>query len=95
MENRWPTRGRTICGYYYKVGRLLVQWGYEMGLIGRVLLIAGGLIASWFVARDALNFPIVSFVVAMFLLVGLVALLAFWRTIVQGLRELLGIGKPK
>lgn len=54
-----------------------------MGLVVRVLLIAGGLVASWFVARDALNFPIMSFVAALFLFVFLVALLAFWPSIVQ------------
>lgn len=66
-----------------------------MGLIARMLLIAGGIIAGWFVASDALNFPIVSFLIAMFLFVGLVALLAFWQTIVRGLRELIGIDRPK
>ncbi len=66
-----------------------------MGLIARLLLIAGGLIASWFVARDALNLPVVSVVVAMLLFVGLVALLAFRRSIVRCLRELIGIDKPK
>jgi hypothetical protein len=66
-----------------------------MGLIVRALLIAGGLVASWFVARDALNFPVVSFVAGMLLLVCFVALLAFWPTIVQRFRDLTGINKPK
>ncbi len=66
-----------------------------MGLIARVLLIAGGFVASWFVARDALNFPIVSAVVVLLLYVCLVALLAFWPTIIQFLLELIGIDKPK
>lgn len=66
-----------------------------MGLIARVLLIAGGLIASWFVTRDALDFPITSFIVAMFLLVGLVATLAFRQAIIRYFRELFGAGKPK
>ncbi len=66
-----------------------------MGLIARLLLVVGGLIASWFVARDALNFPVVSALVAMFLFVGLVALLAFRQTIVRRFRELLGIDKLK
>ena len=56
-----------------------------MGLVVRVLLIAGGLAASWFVARDALNFPIMSFVAALFLFIFLVALLVFWPMIVQKL----------
>lgn len=66
-----------------------------MGWVVRVLLIAGGLVASWFVARDALNFPIISFVGALFLFVCMVALLAFWPTIVKLFRDLIGIDKPK
>lgn len=66
-----------------------------MGLVVRLLLIAGGLIASWFVARDALNFPVLSFVAALFLFVCFVAILAFWPTMVQLFRDLIGIGKPK
>ena len=61
----------------------------------RVLLIAGGLVASWFVARDALNFHVISFVAALSLFVCLVALLAFWPSIVQRFRDLIGIDKPK
>ena len=66
-----------------------------MGWVVRVLLIAGAFVASWFVARDALNFPIFSFVAALFLFVCLVALLAFWPEIVQLFRHLIGIDKPK
>jgi hypothetical protein len=67
----------------------------DMGLIVRALLIAGDLIAGWFVARDALNFPVVSFVAGLFLFVFLVALLAFWPAIVQHFRRLMGIDKAK
>jgi hypothetical protein len=67
----------------------------DMGWVIRVFLIAGDLVASWFVARDALNFPIFSFVAALFLFVFLVALLAFWSVIVQLFRHLIGIDKPK
>ena len=66
-----------------------------MGWVARVLLIAGDLVAGWFVARDAINFPVVSFVAGLFLFVCLVALLAFWPTIVQLFRDLIGIDKPK
>ena len=66
-----------------------------MGWVVRLLLIAGDLIASWFVARDAINFPVVSFVAGLFLFVCLVALLAFWPTIVRLFRALIGIDKPK
>ncbi len=67
----------------------------NMGWIVRAVLIAGDLIAGWFVARDALNFPVVSFVAALFLFVVLVALLAFWPTLVQVFRKLTGLDKPK
>jgi hypothetical protein len=66
-----------------------------MGWVARLLLIAGNLVASWFVARDAINFPIASFVAGLFLLVCLVAFLAFWPTIVQVFEKLIGIDKPK
>jgi len=66
-----------------------------MGWIVRLLLIAGNLVASWFVARDALNFPVISFVAALFLFFSLVALLAFWPTIVRLFLDLFGIHKPK
>jgi hypothetical protein len=66
-----------------------------MGWIVRALLVAGNLVAGWFVARDALNFPIFSFVIAMLLFVSLVALLAFWSEIVRIFRHLFRIDKPK
>lgn len=66
-----------------------------MGWLVRLLLIAADLVASWFVARDALNFPVVSFVAGMFLLVFLVVLLAFWPAIVQLFRKLIGTDKPE
>jgi hypothetical protein len=66
-----------------------------MGLIVRILLIAGGFVASWLVARDALHFPVLSFIAALILFVGLAAILAFWPTIVRVFRELLGMNKPK
>jgi len=66
-----------------------------MGWIARLMLIAGNLVASWFVARDALNFPVMSFVAALFLFVSLVALLAFWPTIARLFREMIDIDKPK
>ncbi len=66
-----------------------------MGWVVRALLIAGDLIASWFVARDAVNFPVISLVAGLLLFVCLVALLAFWPTIVRLFRRLSGIDKPK
>jgi hypothetical protein len=66
-----------------------------MGWVVRVLLIAGDLIASWFVARNAINFPIISLAAFLFLFACLVALLIFWPTLIRHFRNLTGIGKPK
>ena len=66
-----------------------------MGWVVRVLLIAGDLVASWIVARNAVNFPIISLAAALFLFACLVALLAFWPTVVRLFRKLIGIDKPE
>ncbi len=52
-----------------------------LGLVIRILLVLAGLIASWFVARDALNFEITQMVVAVFLFTLAVAIAAFWPMI--------------
>lgn len=49
-----------------------------MGLIIRILVVFAGFIASWFVARDALNFEIVQMVVVVILFTIAVAIGAFW-----------------
>lgn len=49
-----------------------------IGWIVRVLLLAAGTIAAWFVARDAPNFGVVQGVVAVLLLALAVFVLAFW-----------------
>lgn len=46
-----------------------------MSLIARIVLIAAGIIASWVVARDALNFSAVQGVIVL-VLVGLAVLAA-------------------
>ncbi len=66
-----------------------------MGWVVRVLLIAGDLVAGWFVARNAINFPIISLAAALFLFACLVALVAFWPTVVRLFRKLIGSDKPK
>jgi hypothetical protein len=66
-----------------------------MGWVVRVLLIAGDLVAGWFVASNAINFPIISLAAALFLFACLVALVAFWPTVVQLFRKLIGTGKPE
>ena len=50
-----------------------------MGWIIRAVLIVAGIVASWFIAKDAVNFPIFQMVVALLLIVFVVAVLALWR----------------
>ena len=64
-----------------------------MGWIARVFLLLGGVIASWFVASDANNFQVISFVAAMLLFVAFVALAAFWPEIWKRIVALLKIKK--
>ena len=45
----------------------------------RPIMILAAIIASYFVARDAVNFSIVQMVVALLLLAGLVAVTVFWE----------------
>ncbi len=45
----------------------------------RLILIPSGIIASWFVAKDAPNFGIVQATVALFLIVFVVAVIALTR----------------
>jgi len=44
----------------------------------RVLLAAGGIVTSWFVANDAPNFGVVQMMMALILLTLVIAVLAFW-----------------
>jgi hypothetical protein len=49
-----------------------------LGWIVRILLFFAGLITSFFVARDALNYDIVQMVVALLLFTVIIAIVAFW-----------------
>jgi hypothetical protein len=49
-----------------------------LGWIARVLLIAAGVVASWFVAKDSPQFGIMQMGVALVLVVLIVWVLAFW-----------------
>jgi hypothetical protein len=49
-----------------------------IGSVVRGLLAAGGIIAGWFVTRDAPNFGVIQMVVASLLLTFVVAVIAFW-----------------
>ena len=46
--------------------------------IVRFLMIAAGVVTSWFVAKDAVNFGVIQLMVALMLLTLIVAVLAFW-----------------
>lgn len=47
----------------------------------RLLLVMAGSIASWFVARDALNFAIVQMVIAVILFTIVIFIAAFWSSL--------------
>lgn len=49
--------------------------------IVRLLLVVSGSLASWFVARDALNFAVVQMVIAVLLFTLVIFIAAFWSTL--------------
>jgi hypothetical protein len=53
----------------------------------RLIMVVAGMIAAWFVARDAPNFSIVQTVVAILLITALVALMAVGETLVGRLKD--------
>lgn len=50
-----------------------------LNLIIRPIMILAAFIASYFVARDAVNFSIIQMVVALLLIAALVGVAAFWE----------------
>jgi hypothetical protein len=46
--------------------------------IARIVLAMGGVVAGWFVAKDAPNFSVIQGVAAMLIIAAIVAVLAFW-----------------
>ena len=52
-----------------------------LGWIVRILFAMAGGIASWFVARDALKFPIIQMIVAVILYTIIIFIIAFWPTL--------------
>lgn len=58
-----------------------------LGWIIRILLIIAGFIASFFVARDALNFDVVQMIVAVILFTSVITVIAFWPMLIKWLRE--------
>jgi hypothetical protein len=57
-----------------------------LNLIIRPIMILAAIIASYFVARDAVNFSIVQMAVALLLLAGLIALAVFWELLADWLK---------
>ena len=49
-----------------------------IGWIVRGLLAVGGVVTSWFIARDAPNFGVIQMVMSLILLTLAVAVIAFW-----------------
>ncbi len=52
-----------------------------MGVFARILLLIGGVVTGWFVARDADNFHVINFMVTLGLFVLFVAGVAFRSTL--------------
>jgi hypothetical protein len=72
----------------YRYANRFRREGAEMlNLIIRPIMIVAALIASWFVARDAVNFSVIQLVVALFLLTLIVAIGAFWETLSDWLKD--------
>ena len=49
-----------------------------LGWIVRGLLVVAGFVASWFMAKDAPQFGLLQMAVGLFLVILVVAVLAFW-----------------
>ncbi|STY29278.1 Uncharacterised protein [Legionella wadsworthii] len=60
----------------------MLQW------LLRLLLVISGSIASWFVARDELNFPIVQMVIAVVLFTLFISIIAFWPELKNWLQRI-------
>ncbi len=58
-----------------------------LNLLVRPIMIIAAIIASWFVARDAVNFTIIQLVVALFLITLIVAIGAFWETLTDWFKD--------
>lgn len=61
-----------------------------LSLVVRGLLVVGGVVSSWFVAHDALNYEIVKMAAAILVFVLMVALATFWPVIWAWLRKIGG-----
>ena len=50
----------------------------------RIALAAGGVVAGWFVTKDAPNFSVIQGMAAMMIIAVVVALTAFWPSLITG-----------
>ena len=55
--------------------------GDMVAWLARILFLLGGSITSIFIAKDALNYPVVSFVMGMLVFVGCIGIIAYEDTI--------------
>jgi hypothetical protein len=44
----------------------------------RIALVAGGVVAGWFVAKDAPNYSVIQGIAAMLIIAAVIAAVAFW-----------------
>lgn len=56
---------------------------------------AGGVVAGWFVAHDALNYEVLKFVAAMLIFMVMAVIAAFWPTILGWFRAAFRGAGPK
>lgn len=61
----------------------MLRWFFQL------LMILAGLITSWFVARDALNFDTIQMVVTVLLFTVMVLIIAFWPALKNWFRHVI------
>jgi hypothetical protein len=59
-----------------------LSWAADM------LLSAGGVIASWFISKDAASFITIQMMAATLVLAAVVSLMVYWRSLVEYWRSL-------
>jgi hypothetical protein len=58
-----------------------------IGSIARIVLVAAGVITGWFVVRDSPNFGLIQMTVGLLLVTFVVAVAAFWPSIMGWLKS--------
>lgn len=64
-----------------------------LGWLIRIVMVLAGAISSWFMGRDALKFPIVQMIIAVFLITLLLVIIAFWPIWKNYYRQLINKNK--